>query len=59
MQEIDGFARHPLEEEEIHKVSKIITRNLLAAFNLGERDPLALHRAALQGIKPVWISVEN
>ena len=39
-----------LSEAEVTELSKKIVGNLLNAFDLGERDPAALERAALAGI---------
>lgn len=50
MQAVKRFAARPLDEGETAKFSKRITENLLTAFDVGERDPLALQRAAVEGI---------
>jgi len=50
MQEIKRFAARPFDENETGTLSKRVTNNLMAAFDLGKRDPVALHRAALEGI---------
>ena len=47
---VKSFAARPLDEGETAKFSKRITDNLLTVFDVGERDPLALQRAAVEGI---------
>lgn len=50
MQVVKNSAARPLSEGETASLSKQITYNLMRVFDLGERDPSALNRAALEGI---------
>jgi hypothetical protein len=52
MEVVCGLPSRPLGKDEIAKFSKLLTENLLAAFDLGEREPAALHRAANEGSRP-------
>jgi hypothetical protein len=51
MRGVNSPPSRPLGKDEIAKLSKRITNNLLAAFDLGEREPTALRRAAIEGIE--------
>jgi hypothetical protein len=51
LREVESSSGSVLDEDAKDDLAKLITQRLLGAYDAGERNPLALRRAGLMGIK--------